>query len=204
ETALATFKDGLHGVALSPDGRLLAVIAGILKVQLWETSPSRLRRELPKEADAGSVFFSPGGTLLACVIDTRVSLWLVADLRDDALGPALAEVRKFASVAKKGRGWRVELNEKADDAALEKLKALPGLVELRFGFVPKVTDAGLAHLKALPDLGPLRIGLWDMETGPALLHVRAQPELLRLGLATTQTTARPPPPPPPPQQRPRL
>jgi hypothetical protein len=126
-------------------------------VRLWEASPFKERGGLPDDAHVSSVAFSPGGTFLACAGGSNVGLWLVSDLLDDKLGPALAEVRKFGSYSKRGRGWRVELNDKADDAALEKLKALP-VVELRFGFAP-----GRRQARSLTPVTPACRAQWAQQ-----------------------------------------
>ena len=66
--------EGDRAVALSPDGRTLAVASGI-GVWLYEVSTSRARALLPSESPVHSVAFSPGGILAAGLDNGRVEFW---------------------------------------------------------------------------------------------------------------------------------
>ena len=66
------------GLALSPDGKTLAVTAGGL--QLWSTATGqRIGASRPAADAAGLAVFSPDGTLMAAIgLDGKARLWTVA------------------------------------------------------------------------------------------------------------------------------
>ncbi|MGH3195485.1 MAG: AAA family ATPase [Streptosporangiaceae bacterium] len=70
------------GLALSPDGKTLAVAAHGL--QLWSTATGRqIGSALPAADAGGPVAFSPDGTMLAAIgTDDKVRLWNVATQRE--------------------------------------------------------------------------------------------------------------------------
>jgi WD40 repeat protein len=68
----------VSGLALSPDGKTLAVTAGGL--QLWSTATGqRIGASLPAADAAGPAVFSPDGRLMAAIgVDGKTRLWTVA------------------------------------------------------------------------------------------------------------------------------
>ena len=86
-------RDGVTGVAFSPDGTLLATAYGDGTVQLWNTATGHeagapLSAETGPGADVNAVAFSPDGKLLATAdADGTVGLWNPATRR--AISPPL-------------------------------------------------------------------------------------------------------------------
>jgi WD40 repeat protein len=71
-------------VAFSPDSRLVAVGAPRLSgdpVRIWGARGGGVQHTLPGTGDAGSVAFSPDGTLLAAADFSRVRIWEVGSGR---------------------------------------------------------------------------------------------------------------------------
>jgi glucose/arabinose dehydrogenase len=65
-----------HGVAISPDGRLIATGCADGKVRLWDAKTGGLRKEFPVQmGHVARVAFSPDGTLLATHCDAAFRIW---------------------------------------------------------------------------------------------------------------------------------
>jgi WD40 repeat protein len=72
-----SLRDGLFGVAFSPDGTLLATAGGDERaVLLWDVQSRQVLRTLPHDDQLMDVTFSPDGSLLASGgYDNLVYLW---------------------------------------------------------------------------------------------------------------------------------
>jgi WD40 repeat protein len=133
------------GVALSPDGRLLAVAGANDRVHLWRLDPSgAVERALPDltgfENYAIGVAFSPDGRLLAAgSSDASVRVWDVSDPGgvtrvSRLLGPndTVYSVawddrgETLAGASTDGSVWMWDLSEPEDPRALANLLALGG------------------------------------------------------------------------------
>src|SRR5262245_12449362 len=80
DRTIAAHADQIHGLAFSPDGKLLASCGYDRLIKLWDVASSREVRSLTDHSDAVySVAFSPDGKLLASgSADRAVKVWETA------------------------------------------------------------------------------------------------------------------------------
>jgi WD40 repeat protein/predicted Ser/Thr protein kinase len=111
------FKEAAWRMALSPDGRLLAVAGNHGTVKLWQLPGLREEALLQPRSDTPAcVAFSPDGTTLALSTRGEIQLWDVAGrrLRDTLVGQrepvlALAFAPDGQTLASGTYGWHVTL-----------------------------------------------------------------------------------------------
>src|SRR5262249_41698626 len=147
---------------------------------LWDVATGRERCR--HKANAGSLAFSPGGTMLA----SNGKLWLVADLLDEKLHASLAEASKWGDVSRVGLCFHIQVKQEASDDTLAVFQKVPRQVSLSFTDAGKITDKGLAHLKDMPNLRDLdlrKAGIID----EGLAHL-AGLKLRTLGLEQSAVT----------------
>src|SRR5262249_34294604 len=76
-TKLPGHVSPVTGLAVSPDGRLLATSAGG-EVKLWDVAGAREVSKLPRLPSVGALAFAPDGKTLATATGSDVRLWEVA------------------------------------------------------------------------------------------------------------------------------
>ncbi len=86
---------GASQAALSPDGALLA-IAGVEKVELWDTSTWSMLHTLPASSFAAGIAFSPDGTLVAGAIGQAIRVWDATSAQELLTIPVADTVRAIA------------------------------------------------------------------------------------------------------------
>lgn len=134
-TARLRHADRIESVALSPDGRVVAVADYQGRVRVWRTGDGRLLLSLPEETGTG-VAFSPDGKVLATSAGSPLRERPV-DLRDARTGEVLRRVRAIAGpavafspdgkhVAGGGEGDELVVCEAATGRAVRRLKGPPG------------------------------------------------------------------------------
>ncbi|MGE0816765.1 MAG: TIR domain-containing protein [Vicinamibacterales bacterium] len=87
------------GLAITPDGRLLASVDASGRLYLWNAATGEWLRELPGPARAWSLAFAPRGKILAVGYgDGRIALWNVEDGQEGErpLGSHRAGVKSLA------------------------------------------------------------------------------------------------------------
>jgi WD40 repeat protein/Leucine-rich repeat (LRR) protein len=187
--AVRTFEGDLplvHVLALSPDGKRLMAQTHDKGLWAWDLATGKPQR-IREGGLASTLVFSPGGVFLAVSDGVRVVVWATEDSVDPRLFPGLAVVRKFASVRRQGKGFRVQPHLPFKEENLAGLKALPRLVVLDLSN-RTVSDAGLAHLVGLPDLEGLDLSFNTRVTDAGVAHVAKLEGLKTLWLSGTKVT----------------
>ena len=153
-----------EGVAFSPDGKLLATaisegLGSWRGIKFWDVSTGKLRRQIAADGSSGVDYltFSPGGTFLIGATFSTVEIYTVADLLDDKLDAAIAELAKVAEVQRRGPKIVVSMKEGSPEASLAALQKLPSITDLDISSVRELSDAGVAYLEPLINLENLRL-----------------------------------------------